>query len=361
MKKLYYLLFAAALAVGSVSCNDEWEDEQYAQMPSFDAAPNAQGVTAVYVRYVPGGERRYNLPLILSGSTMNTHDRTIHVGIDNDTLKSLNHEHYGDREELYFRQMPKDYYSFPSTVEIPKGEWQALLPIDFKQGGADGNTPLDQADKWVLPITILDDESYDYTANPRKYYRKALLRYTPFNDYSGYYTGTQLKIEMAGAPEGDDGAMYVDEHRSFVVDENTIFFFMGQRDIDYLDRKHYKVFVEFTDEDMPGAQLGAKRLRLYSDNAEKNKFVGGNMVTKVENGTEVTTFEEGEAYYVMMEEMDDQEVYTKHIYITLYLAYKFVDYDTVPGTELEYTVSGNLSLQRDLNTLIPDEDQQIQW
>ena len=154
MKKLYYLLFAAALAVGSVSCNDEWEDEQYAQMPSFDAAPNAQGVTAVYVRYVPGGERRYNLPLILSGSTMNTHDRTIHVGIDNDTLKSLNHEHYGDREELYFRQMPKDYYSFPSTVEIPKGEWQALLPIDFKQGGADGNTPLDQADKWVLPITI---------------------------------------------------------------------------------------------------------------------------------------------------------------------------------------------------------------
>ena len=361
MKKLYYLLFAAALAVGSVSCNDEWEDEQFAQMPSFDAAPNAQGVTAIYVRYTLDGERRYNLPLILSGSTMNTHNRTVHVGIDKDTLKTLNIEHYGDREELYFREMPAEYYSFPSTVEIPKGEWQALLPIDFKQGGTDGNTPLDQADKWVLPLTILDDESYDYTANPRKYYRKALLRYTPFNDYSGYYTGAQLKITMAGAPEGE-GDIYINEHRSFVVNENTIFFFMGQRNIDYLDRKHYKLFVEFTDEPVEGTLLGAKKLRLYTDNPDKNKLVTGNMVTKAEGGKTVTEFVEGaDAYYVKMEEMDDQEVYTKHIYITLYLAYKFVDYDTAPGTELEYTVSGSMALQRNLNTLIPDEDQQIQW
>ena len=136
---------------------------------------------------------------------------------------------------------------------------------------------------------------------------------------------------------------------------------MGQRDIDYLDRKHYKLFVEFTDEPVEGTLLGAKKLRLYTDNP-KNKLIAGNMVTKAEGGKTVTEFVEGaDAYYVMMEEMDDQEIYTKHIYITLYLAYKFVDYDTAPGTELEYTVSGSMALQRDLNTLIPDEDQQIQW
>ena len=343
MRKIYYMLLAVTAAVGCASCNNEWEDEQFEQMPSFKAQPNAQGVTTTYVRYVEGGVRRYELPIIMSGSTMNTHDRTIHVAIDNDTLNSLNYEHYGDREELYFRQMPEEYYSFPESVEMPAGECQTVLPIDFIQGGADGETPLDQADKWVLPLTIADDESYDYIANPRKHYRKALLRYTPFNDYSGTYAGNQLQITMVDAPEGE-GQMQINEHRSFVVDENTIFFYMGHRDIDYLDRKNYKVFVRFTDEEIEGKQLGAKRLELWSDNEENNKFVP-----------------DADPYYVMWEEMDATEVYTKHIYIILYLGYSFEDYNTAPGTRIAYKVSGNLSMQRDLNTLIPDEDQQIQW
>ena len=191
MNKLYIIFLVATTVLGCVSCNNEWEDEQFYQMASFKAQPNAQGVTTTYVRYVSEGTRRYELPIIMSGSTMNSSNRNIHVVVDNDTLKTLNYEHYGDREELYFQQMPADYYSFPETVTVQAGECQTVLSIDFKLGGSDNQTPLDQADKWVLPLTIVDDESYNYMANPRKYYRKALLRFMPFNDYSGTYDGTQ--------------------------------------------------------------------------------------------------------------------------------------------------------------------------
>ena len=66
-------------------------------------------------------------------------------------------------------------------------------------------------------------------------------------------------------------------------------------------------------------------------------------------------------YYTVVEEYDAVKPYLKHIYITLYLAYTFEDYTLSPGNRLKYTVEGTLNMQRDLNTLIPDEDQQIQW
>ena len=53
--------------------------------------------------------------------------------------------------------------------------------------------------------------------------------------------------------------------------------------------------------------------------------------------------------------------YMKKIYIILHIRYTYEDYTTAPGVRLKYTVSGSLSMQSDLNTLIPDEDQQIQW
>ena len=67
------------------SCNNEWEDEQFMQMPSLKAEPNSAGVTPVYVRYDINGTKRYNLPVIFSGSTMNTHNRTVHFAVDTDT------------------------------------------------------------------------------------------------------------------------------------------------------------------------------------------------------------------------------------------------------------------------------------
>ncbi|PWG79459.1 DUF4973 domain-containing protein [Pararcticibacter amylolyticus] len=334
MKKTIYILFLAiTTAVGLVSCNDEWEDEQFVQMASFRAESNDLGVTSTYLRYNPEGKVRFNLPLVISGSTPNTKNRIIHIGLDPDTLARLNQEEYGHRQELYFRQLDSKYYSMPETIEVPAGASTVTIPIDFTLGD------LDQVDKWVLPLQILDDPSYDYKANPHKQYRRAMLHITPFNDYSGEYGGTLYKVFLDG---NLDEPLTLNSHRAFVVDNKTIFLYAGIRNIEYLDRKNYKVFVKFTDDQIV---LGKKKLEIWSDNAANNKFkIGAN-----------------QSYYTKNEEWDAKRPYLKHIYITMFLSYEFEDYTTIPGQRLKYKVEGTLSMQRDLNTLIPDEDQQIQW
>lgn len=340
MKYIYNLILIVTTAICCVSCNDEWEDEQFEQMVSFKAVPNDKGVTSAYVRYKPGGVVRYELPIILSGSTMNTSHKIIHIAEDPDTLNRLNLERYGTDErndKIRYWQLDKQYYSFPETVEIPAGGFTTVLPIDFTLGGTNGTNSLNMTDKWILPLTIEDDPSYNYQGNPRKYYRKALLNIIPFNDYSGTYSGTKFMIYF----DGDKTPMTMNEYKTYVHDDKTIFVYAGLRDVDYVDRELYKVFIEFTDEEFDARK---KRLKLWSDNADKNGFK-----------------QIGDAYYMIEEKDDPQKPYLKHIYITLWLAYEFKDYTTSPGQELKYNIEGTMSQQRDLNTLIPDEDQQIQW
>ena len=43
------------------------------------------------------------------------------------------------------------------------------------------------------------------------------------------------------------------------------------------------------------------------------------------------------------------------------LEYEFTDYTSVPGYPLEYVVKGSLTMERKINTQIPDEDQAIEW
>lgn len=330
-KNIVKLLLGLTIAIGIVSCSDEWKAEQFEQMISFKAEANAQGVTWAYLRYKPEGKVRFNLPVLISGSTPNVKKRIVHIALDPDTLATLNHEQYGDRQELYFRQLKSKYYSMPETVEVPAGQSQVTIPIDFTLGD------LDQSDKWVLPLQILDDQGNEYKANPHKYYRRAMLRINPFNDYSGTYGGTLYKIYL-----GESEPLTLNTHRTFVVDDSTIFIYAGTRDISYLDRKNYKVFIKFTDEMI---DIQKRKLEISSDNAEQNNFKVGN----------------NQSYYTIEEEWDPKLPYMKHKYYTLYLSYSFEDYNTIPGQRLKYRVDGTLTMQRDLNTLIPDEDQQIQW
>lgn len=315
-----------------MACKDELQEEQFEQMASFKAIPGAQGVTSAYLRYKPQGKVQFDLPIIMSGSVPNGKVRTIHIGLDPDTLARLNQEQYGHRQELYFRQLATQYYNLPKTITVPEGATTVTLPIDFTLGD------LDQVDKWVLPLQILDDPSYDYKANPNKHFRRAMLRITPFNDYSGTYGGTLYKIFLDGETE----PLTLNTHRTFVVDDKTIFLYAGTRDIDYIDRKNYKVMVKFTDERI---DIQKKKLEVWSDNATNNKFKLG----------------AAQSYYTIDEEWDVKLPYLKHIYITLFLSYEFEDYTTIPGQRLKYRVEGTLSMQRDLNTLIPNQDQQIQW
>lgn len=199
MKKIYNLFLVAMLAICCTSCNNEWEDEQFKQLVSFKATINGEGVSSTYVRYKPDGMVTYNLPLLLSGSTMNTNVRTVHVALDPDTLKTLNLERFGERRsELYYQMLDQQYYTMPETVDIPAGEYVATLPINFTLGGENNANSLDMSDKYILPLTIVDDPSYDYQSNDRLHYRKALLNVIPFNDYSGTYDGSQFKITLEG-------------------------------------------------------------------------------------------------------------------------------------------------------------------
>ena len=84
----------------------------------------------------------------------------------------LNQARFG-REDLYYVAMEDNRYSFPSTVNIPAGTFTTLLDITFKLDD------IDLFKKWVLPLSIEDDPSYNYVGHPRKNYAKALLRVLP--------------------------------------------------------------------------------------------------------------------------------------------------------------------------------------
>ena len=96
MKNIYIYLSLLAVIVLGTACNNEWEDEQYEQYVSFKApiASGSDGVTTIYVRYKDNGKVTYQLPIIVSGSTVNSQDRDIHIAVDKDTLKTLNIERF---------------------------------------------------------------------------------------------------------------------------------------------------------------------------------------------------------------------------------------------------------------------------
>lgn len=58
-------------------------------------------------------------------------------------------------------------------------------------------------------------------------------------------------------------------HKAYVYDEKTIMFYMGVRDVNYMDRKYYKLYVEFTDEPLNEGSELKKKLRLWTDNGER--------------------------------------------------------------------------------------------
>lgn len=320
------LLIPIILLIIFSSCNDEWTDEQFENYISFKAPiTNSEGVTDIYIRYKAEEKTTYQLPLIVSGSKTNTHNKTVHVALDPDTLETLNYERFQTREDFYYRELKSKYYSFPSEVEIKAGENTSLMNIDFTL------KDIDMAEKWVLPLTIEDDPSY--TPNPRKNYRKALLRINPFNDYSGTYSGTALKTVMEGYE--NETPIVKSEIKSYVVDENTIFFYAGNIDEDRQDRRSYKIFATFD---------GNGGVTFDVDNPNMNFQV---------NKT---------ASYTITEQMDEIRPYLLHRYLTINnIDYTFSDYTMVPNVDINYKVSGSLILERQLNTQIPDEDQQIEW
>ena len=233
------IVFVLALAFTYVSCNDEWTEELYEHYISFRAPLDDNGVTAVYVPYsrhaddgsylYGEGLSNYLLPTIVSGSTTNAKDIEVHV-THSDTLRDLNYQRFQNRQELYYVDM-SDYAKYPATTTIKAGEDVSLLDIRFDFKG------IDMSKKWVLPIEVEKSDSYGYKPHPRKHYSKAMLRIYPYNNYSGNYAATTLKL--ANGYDTSE-AIGMETSRAYVVDENTVFFYAGNIDETRTDRALYK-------------------------------------------------------------------------------------------------------------------------
>ena len=262
MKIIYNCWFALCMLLLITSCNDEWKDEQYRQYISFKAPINDKdnGVTPIYVRYNPDGKVRYQLPVIVSGSTTNEQDIDVHVALYEDTLEILNRERFSGRTDLWYTLLEEDKYEFPEIVHIPAGTCVEQLNIDFDLRG------INMTDKWVLPLTIVDDASYNYQGHPRKNYAKALLRVIPFNDYSGSYSTSTMEVYIRNANGSTDNKPMVTNNRTaYVVDNNTIFFYAGlmSEDLSRDERELYKIYIRFNED---------KSLSMWADDEEKIGF-----------------------------------------------------------------------------------------
>lgn len=336
----------AATAMLGASCNDEWTEEQYEHYISFSTQLNDTGVTDIYVPYTRHDENgdpmygegisSYELPLLFTGTTDNTRDITVHVE-HSDTLEDLNPARFATRMDLYYEDMGAEgltYASYPETMVIEKGKNKGLLDLRFDFNG------IDMAEKWVLPIQVADDPSYGYQSHPRKNYAQAILRVFPFNDYSGEYSGTGVTNKVV-LPDGSETTESITKEtiRGYVVDDKTIFTYAGIVDEDYTDRRLYKVKFTFN-----GETNGV--VTLSCDNAEEIGF---------EVNPDVTTS------FRISSSMDATQPYLEHRYVIINNIDYWYNYKPSEGTAIRYHVQGTMTVARDINTQIPDEDQAIQW
>ena len=197
-------------------------------------------------------------------------------------------------------------------------------------------------EKWVLPLTIVDDGSYAYQSHPRKNYAKALLKVVPFNNYSGSYTASSMKVYTYINGKPDTNARTTDKRTGYVVDNNSIFFYAGliNEDMDKDMRKKYKINVHFKED--------------------------GTLDMKQDDPSNEMEFELiGTPTYSSTSVMDATRPYLERRYVQIMFEYDFQDFTYGgSGTEvipIKYRVEGSMTLQRNINTQIPDEDQQIEW
>lgn len=337
-----YMYMLAALAFTVSSCSDKWDEEQYENYVSFKAPVSNSAPTQIRVKYNSEG-MIYRLPLIVSGSTNNERDIDVHIGLDSDTLSAYNLAHFGEeRQDLWYRQLDSRRYVFNPVTRIPAGENTALVDIQLNFND------LDFSENWLLPLIVKDDPSYGYQSHPALNYNNALLWFTPFNDYSGKFSATALDV-YAG---NNSSRLSLSERNAYVIDENSVFFYMGAINENRPDRKFFKLKATFTpdtdfvpEEDSNITSTGTVQIEVMNHIAKLNFVNKSNKIT-----------------YEVTERMDTERPLLKRKVLTIRgLDYTFDDPLQLNGARISYKVSGTMSLQRNINTAIPDEEFAIEW
>lgn len=323
--KIKKITLLCLLSLGFIACNSEWEDEVYTNYIGLKAPINSVGVTNIYLPYEENGEVIYNLPVIVGGSQMSGKDLDVRLEVDNDTLAILNEARYKQRKDLWYYQLDAKHYEFPSpTCHISADSCVGLFNIKFKF------KDLDLMHKWVLPLAVAQGESYQ--PNPRKHYSKALLRIMPYNDYSGVYSGTDMRIYIENTTTNP---VTLAKRMLYVVNQNSVFFYAGDISENLPDRDKYKIQLDFNND----GTLTAKALN------DKINFLPVNR----------------ELVYETRIEKDETRPYIERHYTTIRLKYYYDDITTY-GEEhpINYRVEGSMIMQRTINTLKPERDQ-IEW
>lgn len=304
------------------ACNDEWKDEQYHKYVSFTKS----GYVNTYLNYnAEGGLVKYRIPVEVSGSTDNNSDVEVSIAVDPDTLQAMNKARYYTREDLFFRLIDPKHYTFKTMkTTIPAGQNIGYLDVEFKIDD------LDLVEKYVLPLKIT--ETSKYMPSPKKWYRYALMRIVPFNDYSGTYSATGGKITESGSTTPT--TMNTREMR--VVNQNTVFFYAGLTEEEARDRALYKIRAVFN----PSATPNKGAVTLTADNPN----IG-------------FTFEADKCYYTIETKMDALQPYLQIKTTTLFLKYTYKDISN-PNYTVTYKFDGSYVLERRRNTQIPEQDQQ---
>ena len=345
MNKLYLYIALLGSVFFLFGCNDEWEDELYEQMVSLKAPIGNDNVNVIYLRYNPQGEVTYKLPVIVSGSRTNNKDYNVRIDVDNDTLAILNREIYADRSDLYYLQLPASFYEFPSqTCRVSSGTNVELFDVKFKFAG------LDLVEKWVLPLTIMPDPSYELNAyNGRQ---KALLWVRPFNDYSGSYSATSMYVYFGN---NTTSYMTANTRTALVVDDNTIFFYAGITEELTMSRGDYKVKCKFL------APTEVTEL-VDPNTGEKTGLYEKKGLLELSAENPRINFEViGTPSYTISEELDIDRPFVVRRTFTLTMQYRYQDYTSSSSMDFPYRCTGTMTMRRNVNTLVPDEDQAILW
>ncbi|WP_346319165.1 DUF4973 domain-containing protein [Chitinophaga sp. YIM B06452] len=318
MKHIYYLIGLCLLAaIGA--CNKEWEEELFTKYVAF----GKNGVVQVYVKYKEeGGNIPLKIPVVLSGSTANNTDVDVTVALDRDTLTNLNFDRFRLREDLYFKELPGEFYSFKSLkTTIPKGENTGYLTIDLKLDG------IDLVNKYILPLQIVSTSVYAPSA--LKHYKKSLISIVPFNDFSGKYSVAGAVWDRTRS-ENSQTALTVPSRNTWVVNENSVFFYAGVTEEEAVDRAVYKISATFNQD---------STVTLSAANPLIN-------------------FTQQKGTYTISKRMDEVQPYLEKTYTTVYLEYQYDDI-TNPAFPLKYRFAGSMVLERVKNIQIPEEDQQV--
>ncbi|HBX20140.1 MAG TPA: hypothetical protein DEF88_06815, partial [Porphyromonadaceae bacterium] len=182
--------------------------------------------------------------------------------------------------------------------------------------------------------------------------QKALLWIMPFNDYSGNYNAGSMYVYF-----GNNTTKYMtaSTREARVVDENTIFFYAGITEELAENRGDFKVKCEFLP---PDEVTEIKDSRTGDGTGLYVKK--GRLILSADNPA--LEFEViGESTYEMKEELDKDRPHIIKRFFTLTMEYKYKDSDSSQNMVFPYRCKGTMILQRNISTLIPDEDQAVFW